>query len=276
MIRTRDFFLFALTVLFLVVGISATIVQDLSLPSGQTGMVLLSMPDELPSPVEGHEAVVVSAPEPDRPSLLASMKAKVAALGGVVVASVTPDPVQSTAGGEEEVAEVEDAPLLCAGYEDVVWAGFAGAQFKEVEGARIVYREGVSVVPVTPTDMSTGTIALPPVSTDSILAQLPLRTSPFPSPACLPQDVVGIATDGSLIRNNEVALYTVFGSETLVGYALDGFPIYGVNAYAKTDACGGIMVGGMYRYFLSTEREHILHCFSGAPVSLLSSLQTTL
>lgn len=268
MIRTRDFFLFLLTVLFLVVGISATVVQDLAPLGGQAGTAILSMPAEIPPPVDGVEAVVVSAPQLDRPSLLAQMKAKVAALGGVVIASVTPEPEAPIPAEEETPAAVADAPLLCPGYQNASWADFPGAQFKEVEGARVVYREGVPVPPVINPIEATGTIALPPVSTDIVLAQLPMRTSPLSVPACLPQDVVGIATDGSLIRNNEVALYTVFGSETLVGYALDGFPIYGVNAGAATDACGGMMVGGIYRYYLSTDREHIIHCFSGTPATL--------
>lgn len=269
MIRTRDFFLFLLTVLFLVIGISVTAVQDLSPITGQVGTAFLSMPEEIPPPVEGVEAVVVNAPTPDRPSLLAQMRAKVAALGGVVVASVTAEPEVPVSESEEVLpVVVADTPLQCPGYQSVAWAGFPGAHFKEVEGARIVYRAGAPVVPVITPVEATGTIALPPLPTDVILAQLPLRTSPLPAPSCLPHDVVGIAIDGSLIRNDEVALYTVFGSETRVGYALDGFPIYGVNAGARTDACGGMMVEGIYRYYLSTDREHILHCFSGTPVSL--------
>jgi hypothetical protein len=270
MIRTRDFFLFLLTVLFLVVGISATVVHDVAPLGSQAGSAILSMPEEIPPPVEGVKAVVVSAPELDRPSLLAQMKAKVAALGGVVVASVTSEPEAAATPEDEETPALvtTDTSLECGGYQNVAWASFPGAQFKEVEGARLVYREGAPVPVVESTVEATGTIALPPVSTDIVLAQLPLRTSPLATPSCIPQDVVGIATDGSLIRNNEVALYTVFGSGTLVGYALDGFPIYGVNAGAATDACGGMIVGGIYRYYLSTDREHILHCFSGTPVSL--------
>jgi hypothetical protein len=185
-----------------------------------------------------------------------------------VVENVTPEPETPVTENDVVPAEVTNEPLLCAGYQEVQWAGFPGAQFKEVEGARLVYRLGVPVEPINLVSDATSTIPVPPTSTDVVLAQLPLRTSPLSSPTCLPHDVVGIATDGSLIRNNEVALYTVFGGETLIGYALDGFPLYGVDDDAGTDSCGGVMVGGMYRYFLSLEREHILHCFSGTPVSL--------
>jgi hypothetical protein len=61
-----------------------------------------------------------------------------------------------------------------------------------------------------------------------VVLQLPLPFGPQ-GKTCLSYDVVGVALDGSLIRNNEHSLYQVFGSETLIGYALDGFPIYGLN-----------------------------------------------
>jgi hypothetical protein len=90
---------------------------------------------------------------------------------------------------------------------------------------------------------------------------------PLNSESCVASDVIGIATDGSLIRNNEVGAYGVFGGGTLVGYALDGFPIYGVSEQ-KADICGGAMVGGQYRYVISSERATIINCFAGAPVAL--------
>jgi hypothetical protein len=69
------------------------------------------------------------------------------------------------------------------------------------------------------------------------------------------------------MRNNELALYTVFGPDTLVGYSLDGFPIYGPSTVA-TDSCGGAMVGGVYRYVLSAERPGLLTCFAATPARL--------
>ena len=63
----------------------------------------------------------------------------------------------------------------------------------------------------------------------SAVLQLPSRTMPAASPSCIGSDVIGIANDGSLIRNDELSLYGVFGSETRIGYALDGLPIYGIT-----------------------------------------------
>ena len=82
---------------------------------------------------------------------------------------------------------------------------------------------------------------------------------------CIPADIVGIALDGSLIRNNEYKVYGVFGEGTLVGYALDGAAIYGQTSSLATDACGGTVIDGVYRYYLSDERDGILGCYSGTP-----------
>ena len=85
---------------------------------------------------------------------------------------------------------------------------------------------------------------------------------------CLGQDVVGVALDGSLIRNGEYGLYGVFGESTQIGYALDGYPIYGLNNSQPTDACGGATVDGSYRYYLSSSRPGVLGCFTATPVTL--------
>jgi len=114
------------------------------------------------------------------------------------------------------------------------------------------------------------------IKTDSIsgekktIAWLPaLKTASGEN--CLNSSVVGIALDGSLIKNNENGLYNIFSKESLVGYARDGFPIYGLNNSVKTDTCGGTIEGGQYRYYLSTERNGVLGCFSGSPINSLGS-----
>ncbi|MEZ4195225.1 MAG: hypothetical protein R3B53_02395 [Candidatus Paceibacterota bacterium] len=80
--------------------------------------------------------------------------------------------------------------------------------------------------------------------------------------------MVGIAKDGSAIRNQDVALYSIFGQETLVGYALDGFQIFGQNNSVPLDECGGAMVNNEYRYYLSKERQTVLNCYSGVPIKI--------
>ena len=138
-------------------------------------------------------------------------------------------------------------------------------QFDVVEGSRIVFTEDETESNMATTASSSNMLVLEPTRT--VYLQLPIRSIPSPATSCVQSDVVGVAQDGSLIRNNEAGLYGVFGADTLVGYALDGFPIYGSSG-ASTDSCGGMVVAGQYRYQLSPSRDVILNCFSAAPARL--------
>jgi hypothetical protein len=71
-----------------------------------------------------------------------------------------------------------------------------------------------------------------------------------------------------LIRNDEVNLYGLFSANTVVGYALDGFPIYGAAADRTTDQCGGAVGDSGYGYMINSERDFIVACFRARPVEL--------
>jgi hypothetical protein len=137
----------------------------------------------------------------------------------------------------------------------------SGVELEMAEGARLVFEETL------PEMVLAGSTTVEQAPSRSVLLQLPVTTLPASMPSCLQTDVIGIAKDGSLIRNNEVGLYGIFGSDTIVGYALDGFPIFGMSI-ERTDQCGGAIVAGQYGYYLSAERTEIVHCFAGQPVSL--------
>lgn len=85
---------------------------------------------------------------------------------------------------------------------------------------------------------------------------------------CLATDVIGIAENGSLLRNNQHNTYSIFEAQTLVGYALDGFPIYGRIDGSALDACGGRVTPEGYQYHIAPERDSIVQCFSAPPVEL--------
>ncbi|OGG65821.1 hypothetical protein A3I99_00035 [Candidatus Kaiserbacteria bacterium RIFCSPLOWO2_02_FULL_45_11b] len=252
--RTRDFTLFLLAVAFLVVGITATVEEDLSSRSQSAAVVSFATDTEVAS----YEAVVPPAREVPRASRLAELRAKIADF----VFPETPVVEEEVVVEEtEEVPVVPGSIVLCGNYHTInpAWSP-AGLQFEIVEGARLVYRETEKAV----VDEFGVSSVMPE---REVVAQLPLRGAPQASKSCIPTDVVGIALDGSLIRNNEHTLYRVFGEETLIGYALDGFPIYGLSS-RNSDECGGVAMSTGYGYVLSTEREGVLGCFSGAPVSL--------
>lgn len=257
MFRTRDYALMLATITFLMVGIGATLFAQHGFFSlgGMSASVFESTPE-----AESYEAVVVEKVEPSREERVASLREKIARLGLAYedttppeedVASVLPEVT------EEEIDDVTEKKCSYYGTHAAAWNPH-GLIIEEVEGARLVYREVEGV--------AAGSSTAPTISKDIVL-QLPVRSVPMPSEHCIPSDVIGIATDGSLIRNSEVSVYQVFGPSTLVGYALDGFPIYGAGN-GTTDICGGLMVAGQYRYQINTDRETIVTCFAGVPASL--------
>lgn len=257
-INTRNFLLYLLSVGFLILAITYTATS--SSPQRETASFVLPPAETMRE--YGAEAVVT--PALNRSEMLAAMREKIAHLSSSLQASVSEAQPRVPDEEEQNIDEVGvgSTVLTCADYEvaQVAWQP-QGATFAVVEGARLLTRT-VTVATTT----ASGT-----VMTDTyreVLAQLPLRSFPLPMKSCLPTDVVGIALDGSLIRNDEVSLYTIFGADTLLGYALDGFPLYGTNDTLTLDECGGAVVAGQYRYYLSAKREAILYCYAGIPIDL--------
>lgn len=257
MFRTRDYALILATITFLVVGIVTTIFSQ----GGVFGIggMSASVFESTPEP-ESYEAIIAENTEPSKESRIESLRKKIAQLG---LADEEPEPPQEETATvipevtEEEAKDITEQKCTYYGVHASAWNA-RGLIIEEAEGARLVYREVEGTV--------VGSSTAPTVTKD-IVVQLPVRSVPMPSQHCVPSDVIGIATDGSLIRNSEVGVYSVFGPSTLIGYALDGFPIYGASA-GPTDICGGTSVGGQYRYNLNPQRETIIACFAGVPVSL--------
>jgi hypothetical protein len=253
MFRTRDFVLLFGMIVFLLVAIGTTLFRQSFSTDDQVSTAILTEVSE-----QERTAVVAETPKLDREANLASLRHKLAEDGEFVAAepvevAVVEEVVDSAASPEESesVAVLQTCPsyISYGGY----WSP-QNVQFELAEGARVVYRMVETVV---------GTST---VSTKETLLQLP--ASPVHGGSyCLASDVIGVAQDGSLIRNSEVGLYGVFGEHTLIGYALDGFPIYGTSGL-PTDTCGGTVVAGEYHYFLKEGREVMINCFSAAPVSL--------
>ncbi|MCA9357884.1 hypothetical protein KC902_01345 [Candidatus Kaiserbacteria bacterium] len=259
MFRTRDFLLLFTTIVFLIVAIGTTIFSEWTGTS--------SAKDSPLQPVtavhDAYTATVVLPETLSRQERLAEMRRKVAESESLMLAAAstevseeesTAESASETDGGVVSVAVSCPAPTPYGG----IWP--RGVSFELREGARVLYTESTVVEPAIGTGTPQTTTA------QEVVLQLPVPFGPAPNPTCPANDVIGIAQDGSLIRNTEVGLYSVFGESTLIGYALDGFPIYGVSSVA-TDECGGAVVG-TYRYYLSDNRPLILNCYSGTPVKM--------
>ncbi|MCU0678291.1 MAG: YHYH protein [Candidatus Pacebacteria bacterium] len=254
MVRTRDFVLLLLTIGFLLIAIVGTEVWH----SWRTTPLLSGWWGDTTTEVEyvGEVPVV-----PDtRTSRLEVLRAKVAERLSRDDEEVEASPVVAVASSTPSAPVATSSPDIvaiktCSAYAsvNVPWVPQTIMQ-ENREGVRVYFERGL------PDPLSSST-------PDVIRALIPLRTWPAALGTCIPSDVIGIAMDGSLMRNNELSLYTVFGSDTLVGYALDGFPIYGSSGVA-TDMCGGATVGGSYRYVLAPERPGLITCFAATPARL--------
>jgi hypothetical protein len=259
MLRTRDFVLLLLVVAFLVLVGFVGFIQ-----SPHTSVATYFNPD----PTESVEFAAEVPSQPDtRAEKLAALRAKLAQQSVMEADEpLTPDEsvqdrATTTVATTTPVAATV-AVQRCASYRTLAIAWSPQSIIAEDrEGMRVYFERGLPTGDVD-------ALGQPLPAPELVRARIPQRVWPMATVSCLPTDVIGIGTDGSLMRNDELALYTVFGGDTLVGYALDGFPIYGQNPTLTTDTCGGAMVGGQYRYILDANRAGLINCFSGVPATL--------
>lgn len=107
------------------------------------------------------------------------------------------------------------------------------------------------------------------VVNDMVRLQLP-QPILAAQPSCLSHEVVGISLNGQLIEVHDADRFHSYDETDLIGYALDGFPIYGAGISGATDQCGGVAYpAGGYRYHLSEDRAEVLGCFVGMPAEFL-------
>ncbi len=261
-LTTRNWLLYLLLVGGLIVAIVYTAVTE-SVANNQAAVLMAIDTENTDEQI--FMATSTATTLPDRAERLRVLREKLA-----VYRATRPEPevveAEPEVAGAETVKDLaeegERGELLCADYK--THTGFwqsSGLNFEVVEGARILYRQQPS------TDLATAETVTPNSERTTIL-QLPIQSLPSARPKCLSSDVVGVAHDGSLLRNNEVSMYRIFGEDTHLGYALDGFPIYGRTDRLVLDACGGVVVDGQYRYHLTADRAYLLGCFAGTPITL--------
>lgn len=253
--RTRDYTLMLGTIGALVFAIGALTALGISghLPQGAAVFVATTEGDQ------SYTAEISSPQTVSRESRLEALKKKIAKMSDQVIAAAPPEVAPESPAVPEEVQGVGPVEKKCSSYHKggAGWDA-VGLQIDEVEGARLVYREVVGAAIASSTEF---------MVTRDVMLQLPLRSLPTAVQSCIATDVIGVAKGGSLIRNSEVGVYKIFGADTLIGYALDGFPIYGSGG-GKTDVCGGKVVAGQYRYQIASDRDTIINCYAGSPVAI--------
>lgn len=263
MIRTRDFLLFVLAAGFLLVAIATTAAWN---HRQAPAVMSMSAPVAANNVMYTAEVAAVIDTKSER---LAALRKKLAEDTSFEAPTETITDTSSDIGATTTLAteEVISAPvdttvMLCGtSYSSKYIPGLTGQQqYEERDGQRIFFET------VLPLDPGTTTPATPPA--EKMIFTLPLRTVPLPTTSCIKDDIVAVSQTGVLIRNADYAKYQSSGESTLIGYTIDGFPLYGRTNSMTTDACGGAMIDGSYRYYMSAERKGVLGCFAGIPAAL--------
>ena len=193
---------------------------------------------------------------------LAVLQKKISDLGPSISAAPESEPeaVEDEAVAATSTNTLPVAPAsidLCPTYRTKTLPALTGTlQYSEQNGSRIFY--------INTTQFEVATTA----TTNTVVFTLPLRTTPLSFTSCIATDIVAVTTAGAPIHNADYAKYQGLGEGTLIGYTLDGFPLYGATSNLATDSCGGTSVGGAYRYYLSDERAGVLGCYAGIPIAL--------
>jgi hypothetical protein len=250
MFRTRNFVLFLIGGFVVIAGmVVVEVPKARSLASVSTAWTLSS--DTGTQTYTAHIPPTLD----DRAARLADLKAKLADRTIIAAPEVDTPPASPTKPTETATTTSVAVLQKCSGYTPVTLPWIPQRiTMTEREGIRFYTEPTVDAVGDT--------------SDEVVHARIVMRTWPMGTPSCIQSDVIGIATDGSLIRNTDVALYKVFSGTTEIGYSLDGYPMYGVTPGVETDSCGGAMVAGAYRYMVDGKRPTIITCFAGIPTSI--------
>ncbi len=243
MIRTRDFLIFVVVVCFLLSAIGLTIVTD-SAVLARNEMFVPTQSDS------NGQVFVAEAPERtiDRPGIIARLREKIGDISSLAAVAETTEPTVEDTVVVSDTEPVRVTALRCPYVDNgqmtaLSWPS-SNIEIMTAEGARaVVANDGLIVRP---------------------LIQLPLSPAMSNSPACLDSEIIGVTPSGGLIFNTDAVLYANVPSTSLIGYARDGFPIYGAYS-GSTDECGGYEIGGQYRYSLSADRNFLIGCFKATP-----------
>lgn len=266
MVRTKDLLIFVGILFFLALCIALTILGDIRFSTQDTWMFFNTQKGDT-------TAFTAESPQTDinRESIIDRLRSALAqndipvepspSVESVVVATATSTQEEST--GDEVVTS---GAQLCTNYGNVddlarTWP-LDGVVFA-VEGAtrNVLYTH----VQDAGVDINASTTQSNAAVSSKVLLSVPVSPS-VGGPSCLQNDVIGVTMAGALMFNSEASFYRGYGPEYLIGYARDGFPIYGYYE-GQLDTCGGYMHAQGYRYSISKDRSTVLNCFMGTQAS---------
>lgn len=250
MIRTRDFVLFVIAVTFLSIGIGGTLIHDIWTNDSREAAPVDLVDGGVPP------SVISELSEDDREINLTRLREKIAK-GEGIIASAPPILISvdtATSSSDDENSN-SHAPILCSSWSDQEalinnWQN-GRVQVRNIEGARLFYTEATNI---------DGTV------TERPLLQLATNQIRQSQNSCLNGSVSGVTVSGDLIINDRASRFVGLSESVLIGYALDGFPIYGHKAdVSALDVCGGMSDTAGYRYYLRNDENSVINCFAGQP-----------
>ncbi len=244
MIRKRDLVIFLVALLLLLCGIAITIIFDARRDSKADLPVLPSVVDDVAYTAENDQMKI------NRENIIDRLR------GAIARNESTIEPSPSVEESEDSVSDTDVSTpppdvVTCAQTEDtgsIIASWPQTGVSVSLEGSQRVYTQNTGA---------------------STTVQTLLRLPAYPVAGgehCIQGEVIGVTVGGALMYNSQVSLYRGYGSEYLIGYARDGFPIYGYYEGA-VDSCGGYTHPQGYRYSITPERSQVLNCFSGMPAS---------
>ena len=273
MIRSRDLVVFVLIVCFLVLGIGLTLVfkdRVEQLTSGDYFRVAPTTPTTFTADTDNKNV--------DREGTIARLRTLLAQSDtvGMPSPSVEETKSETTASTTASTQHEVTAPTImhCAGSDD----GQSISQRWPLQDTVVSVQNGTRVVVHTTIveDELLESASTSTAPTSHTVSTTLLRMPEFPpvlsKPSCISSEVVGVTQSGFLIFNKDAVSHKGRGPDDLLGYARDGFPIYGVYE-GKVDSCGGYTKDGAYRYSIAKERNFVLGCFAGLPLPFETTLQ---
>jgi len=251
MLRTRDLVLFVLCLLVLFLAILVT------LPTRSGGsLATIDFSEDAPTTEDATAPTTVT---PDYASNIDRLKALIAS--GKV--TVTPQPDTFLDDIPETETDVPVPPVQLA----VSYCLYADDTLPFIsvwpqQGTSLTVSGGTRVFAATETITPVGSTT--PEQVVKQLLAMPVTPARLALPACVPSAIVGVTVSGAPIFNENASIWAGVAAGTLIGYARDGFPIYG-RYDGEVDACGGYMAPDGYRYAVAANRSYVIGCYAAAP-----------
>ena len=266
MIRTRDFLLYVVVFVFVLMGLSYTLATGSKTVAAPKNTIVFN--------TEETSLRAVSNEAFDRDENLRRLREEIArgdgqiSQGPPVFDSVD---VPSSTIDDGETTSVNQDALVDSSTREVRYCPVQN-DFTSVEarwpatGVRMSLEGATRQLFITETHETTVGSSTVATTSTTLMLSLPLVPPRTLANNCIDSAIVGVTDSGQLITNTDAWRFRGVPSSTLIGYARDGHPIYTTTAdEAELDECGGIDTGVGYQYHLRQDELFILACFAALP-----------